>query len=118
MFKRLLKHQLKTTWKEFNIAYGVIIFLGFLLAVAINSNSTPFIIVSTILFVFCLAVTFAFGMALFIYSGMEISLLQGTLIGLGIVVGANLLGVLIRKALYKLPNSPLAGGRSLRKAMI
>ena len=54
MFKRLLKHQLKTTWKEFNIAYGVIIFLGFLLAVAINSNSTPFIIVSTILFVFAI----------------------------------------------------------------
>ena len=54
MFKRLLKHQLKTTWKEFNIAYGVIIFLGFLLAVAINSNSTPFIIVSSILFVFAI----------------------------------------------------------------
>ena len=70
------------------------------------------------MFGFCLGTTLAFGMALLIYSDVEISLLQGSLIGLGIIVGANLLGALIRKAVYKLPNSPLAGGRSLRKAMV
>lgn len=96
----------------------VVIGLIMLVTIIYYSVAYKWFVVSTILFCFCLAVTLAFGMALFIYSGVEISLLQGTLIGLGIVVGANLLGALIRKALYKLPNSPLAGGRSLRKAMI
>lgn len=96
----------------------VVIGLIMLVTIIYYSVAYKWFVVSTILFCFCLAVTLAFGMALFIYSGVEISLLQGTLIGLGIVVGANLLGVLIRKVLYKLPNSPLAGGRSLRKAMI
>ena len=96
----------------------VVIGLIMLVTIIYYGVAYKWFVVSTILFGFCLAVTLAFGMALFIYSGMEISLLQGTLIGLGIVVGANILSVLIRKALYKLPNSPLAGGRSLRKAMI
>ncbi len=96
----------------------VVIGLIMLVTIIYYSVAYKWFVVSTILFVFCLVVTLAFGMALFIYSGMEISLLQGSLIGLGIVIGANILGALIRKALYKLPNSPLAGGRSLRKAMI
>lgn len=96
----------------------VVIGLIMMVTVIYYSVAYKWFIISTILFGFCLATTLAFGMALFIHSGMEISLLQGILIGLGIVVGANLLGALIRKALYKLPNSPLAGGRSLRKAMI
>lgn len=96
----------------------VVIGLIMLVTIIYYSVAYKWFVVSTILFCFCLAVTLAFGMALFIYSGVEISLLQGSLIGLGIVIGANLLGALIRKALYKLPNSPLAGGRSLRKAMI
>ena len=50
MFGRLLKHQLKTTWKEFNIAYAVIVFLGFLLALAIKSEHEGFLIVATTLF--------------------------------------------------------------------
>ena len=28
MFKRLLKHHLKSTWKEFNISFAIIIILG------------------------------------------------------------------------------------------
>lgn len=96
----------------------VVIGLIMLITIIYYSVAYKWFVVSTIMFFLCLVVTLAFGMALFIYSGMEISLLQGTLIGLGIVIGANILGALIRKALYKLPNSPLAGGRSLRKAMI
>ena len=39
MFKRLLKHQLKSTWKEFNIAYGVIVGLALLLILSIKAKN-------------------------------------------------------------------------------
>ena len=51
MFKRLLKHQLKSTWKEFNIAYLAIVIFGFLYAIAFKSNINEFIIIMSILFV-------------------------------------------------------------------
>ena len=50
MFKRLLKHQLKSTWKEFNIAYGVIIGLALLLILSIKVKNEALITISVILF--------------------------------------------------------------------
>lgn len=52
MFKRLLKHQLKSTWKEFNIAYACIAVLGILLGFALNSKSDVFITIISIIFTF------------------------------------------------------------------
>lgn len=75
-------------------------------------------VISIILFTICFALTHALGMAFLVYSDVEISLLKGSLIGLAMVVAANLLAALIRKAIYKYPYSPLAAGRSLRKAMV
>ena len=48
MFKRLLKHHLKSTWKEFNISFGIIIILGLFLALAIRSRNEVFIIITGI----------------------------------------------------------------------
>ena len=50
MFKRLLKHHLKSTWKEFNISFGIIIILGLFLALAIRSRNEVFIIITGITF--------------------------------------------------------------------
>ena len=50
MFKRLLKHQLKSTWKEFNIAYGVIVGLALLLILSIKAKNDALITISIILF--------------------------------------------------------------------
>ena len=50
MFKRLLKHHLKSTWKEFNIAFAIIIILGLFLALAIRSKNEAFIIITGITF--------------------------------------------------------------------
>lgn len=50
MFKRLLKHHLKSTWKEFNISFGLIIILGLFLALAIRSKNEAFIIITGISF--------------------------------------------------------------------
>lgn len=99
---------------------NMLVVIGLILLVTIIYYSVAYkwFVVSTILFGFGLATTLAFAMALLIYSDVEISLMQGSLIGFGIVVGANILGALIRKAVYKLPNSLLAAGRSLRKAMV
>ncbi len=41
----------------------------------------------------------------------------GSILGLVILAVGNLLSILVRKALYKKPLSPLAGGSGLRKAM-
>lgn len=45
------------------------------------------------------------------------SLLMGSIIGILIVVAGNVLGCIIRAAVYKYSMDPLAGGNSLRKAM-
>lgn len=50
MFKRLLKHHLKSTWKEFNISFATIIILGLFLALAIRSRNEVFIIITGITF--------------------------------------------------------------------
>lgn len=50
MFKRLLKHHLKSTWKEFNISFAIIIILGLFLALAIRSRNEVFIIITGITF--------------------------------------------------------------------
>lgn len=50
MFKRLLKHQLKSTWKEFNIAYAAIVVLALILSLAITSGNDVFITIAVILF--------------------------------------------------------------------
>ena len=45
------------------------------------------------------------------------SLLMGSIIGILIAVAGNVLGCIIRAAVYKYSMDPLAGGNSLRKAM-
>ena len=50
MFKRLLKPQLKSTWKEFNIAYGVIVLLSILLILSIKFENGTLLAISAILF--------------------------------------------------------------------
>lgn len=51
MFKRLLKHQLKSTWKEFTISYGVVFLCTILFSLFVKSNNSTLIILGTILFV-------------------------------------------------------------------
>ncbi len=52
MFKRLLKHQLKTTWKEFNIAYALVILVSVFLGISIVSKSDTLMVISMILYAF------------------------------------------------------------------
>lgn len=75
-------------------------------------------VIATILFAIGFALTHGIGRALLVYSDVEIGFLKGSLIGLAMVVAINILAALIRKAIYKYPYSPLASGRSLRKAMV
>lgn len=98
---------------------NVLVMAGVVMAVAIIYYGAAFkyFVVSTILFGICFGLVYACGMAFLKLSGVEISMISGGFIGLAIVVAANGLAVLMRRALYKLPSSPLAGGRSLRKAM-
>jgi hypothetical protein len=45
------------------------------------------------------------------------SLLMGSIIGILIAVTGNVLGCILRAAVYKYSMDPLAGGNSLRKAL-
>lgn len=64
MFGRLLKHQLKSTWKEFCILYGILILLGFLLGVAIATENEIFVTLIGILYGFSI---FAIVIIFFVY---------------------------------------------------
>lgn len=98
---------------------NMLVVVGLVLVVTIIYYSVAFkyFVVSTILFAVCFALAFSCGMAFLVRSGVEISMLSGSLIGFVLIIVANIVAALIRKALYKLPNSPLAGGMALRKAM-
>lgn len=50
MFRRLLKHQLKSTWKEINISYGIMIVASFIFSLVLNTSQDSFayIIVATL----------------------------------------------------------------------
>lgn len=52
MFTRLLKHQLKSTWKEFNIAYGVIILASILFSIIMKTNNSLVATIVGTIFVF------------------------------------------------------------------
>ncbi len=66
MFKRLLKHQLKTTWKEFNIAYALMILISVFLGVAIISESDALMIIATILYAFSIFAVIGLAIKFFI----------------------------------------------------
>ncbi len=49
MFKQLLKHQLKSTWKEFNISYGVFFLCCIISALFIASGNSHLMIIASII---------------------------------------------------------------------
>ena len=54
MFTRLLKHQLKSTWKEFVIAYSIIIASAFIFSIVYNSQLSTIGTIFGIIYVFSL----------------------------------------------------------------
>lgn len=98
---------------------NMLVIVGLVLVVTIIYYSVAFkyFVVSTILFAVCFGLAYSCGMAFLVRSGVEISILMGSLTGFLLILIGNIVSMIIRKALYKLPNSPLAGGMSLRKAM-
>lgn len=57
------------------------------------------------------------GCGILVEAAKPTSLLMGSIIGILIVVAGNVLGCILRAAVYKYSMDPLAGGNSLRKAM-
>ncbi len=79
------------------------------------SIATKYFVVSSILFILAFGGCITLhGLLLNVASSTNIFV--GSVLGLVILAVGNLLSILLRKALYKKPFSPLAGGR-LRKAM-
>lgn len=57
------------------------------------------------------------GCGILVEAAKPTSLLMGSIIGILIVVAGNVLGCILRAAVYKYSMDPLAGGASLRKAL-